>query len=256
MALWRQCFSTSPLLARSWPQAGRQRFGDPLSLSRIAETSATLRFRRCASASGERLSLCPCAEAGAFKGCQAGLGALPPGRVGRMFRLQRIACAYAPAIRFRLHVRSTLSVGGWLPLVAIPRPPPTECPQPCLISALAPAFLLPVRAAQPTATPPMPAASLSPDASSWLTPLVRARFFRRSAHALPVVVRLGSPSARRGAVAPLDVDAPDPRTTSRPTDPPCDVRRRGYGSLRSQAQSPAPTPSALKGTNHKCLLIF
>lgn len=97
----------------------------------------------------------------------------------------------------------------------------------------------------------MPAAPIASAASSLLSSLVRARFSTPTATALPVVVGLGSPSARRGAFAPLDVDAPDPRPTSRPTDPPCDLRRRGFGSLRSQAQSPAPTPSALKGTNHK-----
>lgn len=180
-----------------------------------------------------------------------GLGALPAGRVGRMFRLQRIVSASAPTMRFRLHVRPTLSAVGWLPLVAIPRPLPTACPQPYLFSALAPAFLLTGCAVLPAALPPMPAAPLASAASSLLSSLGRAHFSTPTATALPVVVGLGSPSARRGAFAPLDVDAPDPRPTSRPTDPPCDLRRRGFGSLRSQAQSPAPTPSALKGTNHK-----
>lgn len=68
MALLSPCFSTAARVAPSRPQAGRHRFGVPLSLPRIPETSALLWFLGCAPASGERLSLCPCAEAGAFKG--------------------------------------------------------------------------------------------------------------------------------------------------------------------------------------------
>lgn len=173
-----------------------------------------------------------------------------------MFRLQRIVSASASAMRFRLHVRPTLSAVGWLPLVAIPRPHPSACPQPRLLSALAPAFLLPGCAALPAALPPLPFAPLASAASSLLSSLGRARFSTPTATALPAIAGLGSPSARRGAFAPLDVVDPGRRTTSRPTDPPCDRRRRGIGSLRSQAQSPAPTPSALKGTNHKTHLLM
>jgi len=185
-----------------------------------------------------------------------GLGAIPSGRVGRMFRLQRVGRAGALPTRFRLHVRPTLSAVGWLPLVAIPRPHPSACSLPRLLSALAPAFLLPGCAALPAALPPMPIAPLASAASSFLTSLGRARFSTPTATALPAVAGLGSPSARRGAVAPLDVVDPGRRTTSRPTEPPCDRRRRDTGSLRSQAQSPAPTPSALKGTNQKTHLLM
>lgn len=185
-----------------------------------------------------------------------GLGALPSGRVGRRFRLQRIVSASASAMRFRLHVRPTLSAVGWLPLVAIPRPSPSACPQPHLLSALAPAFLLPGCADLPAALPPMPIAPFASAASSFLSSLGRARFLTPTATALPAVVGLGSPSARRGAVAPLDVVDPGRRTTSRPTDPPCDRRRRGALSLRSSARSRSPTPSALKGTNHKTHLLM
>lgn len=68
LALLSPCFSTAARLAPSRPQAGRHRSGDPLSLPRIPKASALLLFWGCATASGERLSLCPCAEAGAFKG--------------------------------------------------------------------------------------------------------------------------------------------------------------------------------------------
>ena len=72
------------------------------------------------------------------------------------------------------------------------------------------------------------------------------------APALPDIVGLGPPSARRGAEAPLDVVAPSHRTTSRPTNPPYGQRRRGARALNGRRRAPAHLPPPPQGARMPC----
>ena len=110
----------------------------------------------------------------------------------------------------------------------------------------------PQLSAHPAASLQPASGILTPAASSWLKPVVRARHFSSTAPALPDIVGLGPPSARRGANAPLDVDAPDHRTTSRPTNPPCGQRRRGTRALNGRRRAAARLPPPPQGARMPC----
>lgn len=165
---------------------------------------------------------------------------------------------YAPAhpTRFRLLSPATLSLGGWLRSVVIPSPSQTGTRYPHPLSALKPAFTQPSSAALPEAEPPATPCALPPVASVGLSPSVRAHRFRWTATALPRCRGLGSPTADQRPLGRFERFAPDHRKRSSPRDPPCDHDTGGTYSLRSWAQPAAPTPSALKGTNHKTYLFL
>lgn len=132
-------------------------------------------------------------------------------------------CAFAPAKRLRCR---SACAARWLrfchPPAVLPLPPPTPC-----------------------------AAS----APSLLSSLVRARLSRLTATALPVVVGLGSPSARRAPLGHLTLSPPaTAQRHARRTHPA--TNDGGVScSLRSRARPVAPTPSALKGTNLLTMII-